>query len=238
MKLKVVSRISVLLLVIGMLTLAFNVQKVESEPVPLLSLEPNKYTVRVGDSFNVSINIWNVTDMYGCEVKLGYNLSVLHAVRVYPTDITDDAHVWVPVNSTGNFNFDKHPVINNTRTYAPDHAYVWIGVGGFAIFNGSGAVFIIEFTAIGARNSSLHLWDTEVADHLADPIVHACTDGWVLVIGVGDVNGDMTVNVLDLILVLINVGPVPPKPPECDINCDDKVNVLDIILCLVNAGPV
>jgi len=64
------------------------------------------------------------------------------------------------------------------------------------------------------------------------------TDGWFLVIGVGDVNGDMTVNVLDLILVLINVGPVPPKPPECDINCDDKVNVLDIILCLVNAGPV
>ena len=183
MKLKAVSGIIVLLLVIGMLTLAFNVQTVESEPVPLLSLEPNKYTVQVGHSFNVSINIWNVTDMYGCEAKLGYNLSLLHAVRVYPTDITDDTSVWIPVNSTGNFNFDKHPVINNTRTYAPNYSYIWIAAFGFTIFNGNGAVFKIEFTAIGAGSSTLHLWDTEVADHLADPIVHDTLDGSINIFG-------------------------------------------------------
>ena len=185
---KAVSRIIVLLLVIVMLTLALNIQTVESESVPLLSLEPKEYTVQVGDSFNVSINIWNVTDMGGCAVKLGYNLSVLHAVRVYPTDITDDAYGWLPVNSTGNFNFDKHPVINNTRTYAPDHAYVWIAAYGFTIFNGSGAVFKIEFTAIGSGNFTLDLWDTVVADHLGNPIVHDTLDGSINIL-FGEVGG-------------------------------------------------
>ena len=63
-------------------------------------------------------------------------------------------------------------------------------------------------------------------------------DGWVKVTGVGDVNADYVVNVLDVILVLINVGPVPPKPPECDINGDNTIDVLDVILVLVNLGPV
>jgi len=50
----------------------------------------------------------------------------------------------------------------------------------------------------------------------------------------GDVNGDLKVNILDVILVATNSGPVPPRPPECDVNGDDKVDVLDIIL-VVNA---
>jgi hypothetical protein len=62
--------------------------------------------------------------------------------------------------------------------------------------------------------------------------------GGGVVTGVGDVNGDLVVNVLDVILALVNAGSVPPKPPECDVNCDNTINVLDLILCLVNAGPV
>jgi len=204
MKGKVITGIVLSLLLTGMLTLAFNVQTVESESLPLLSLEPREYTVQVGDSFNVSINIWNVTDMYGCEAKLGYNLSVLHAVRVYPTDITDDATVWLPINATMHFNFDKHPVINNTRTYAPDYAYVWIAAGGFTVSNGNGAVFKIEFTAIGAGNSILHLWETEVIDHLADPIVHDTLDGSINIFGeVGGIY--IPVNKLELLAPYIGL---------------------------------
>ena len=64
------------------------------------------------------------------------------------------------------------------------------------------------------------------------------TDGWVIVTGIGDVNGDYVVNVLDVISAIVNMGPVPPKPPECDVNCDGSINVLDVILCIVNAGPI
>lgn len=71
-----------------------------------------------------------------------------------------------------------------------------------------------------------------------DTMDNTLIDGWVRITGVGDVNGDSTVNVLDIILVLINVGPVPPKPPQCDINGDNKIDVLDLILVLINVGPV
>ena len=52
----------------------------------------------------------------------------------------------------------------------------------------------------------------------------------------GDVNGDGVVNISDVILVCINLGPVPPMPPICDVNCDGSVNVLDVIFVNNNLG--
>lgn len=51
-----------------------------------------------------------------------------------------------------------------------------------------------------------------------------------------DVNGDGVVNVIDIQLCCINMGPVPPKPPQCDVNQDGVVNIIDIILCTNNMG--
>ena len=141
-------------------------------------------------NFNITVNIFNVTDMKGCAVKLGYNNTLLEAIKVYPTDITDDTEIWLPNNATGVFNFDKHPTINNTRTYAPDYAYVWVNASGFTFFSGSGAVFTVEFHIIKApprynvmfpENKSvscvLDLYETEVLDLVADPIDHYVEDG-------------------------------------------------------------
>jgi len=52
----------------------------------------------------------------------------------------------------------------------------------------------------------------------------------------GDVNGDLKVNILDVILVAKNFGPVPPSPPECDIDGNGNVSVRDLILCASNMG--
>ena len=60
---------------------------------------------------------------------------------------------------------------------------------------------------------------------------------WVKVKKIGDVNNDGTVNVIDIILCCINMGPAPPKPIQCDINGDGTVNVIDIILACINMGP-
>jgi len=62
------------------------------------------------------------------------------------------------------------------------------------------------------------------------------TDGWVVVTRKGDVNGDGSTNVIDIILCCINMGPAPPNPPEYDVNGDGTVNVTDILLCCVNMG--
>jgi len=66
-----------------------------------------------------------------------------------------------------------------------------------------------------------------------DTTDNTCTC-WVVVTRIGDVNGDGEVNIIDILLCCINMGPVPPMPPECDVNGDGEVNIIDILLCCVN----
>ena len=151
-------------------------------------------------NFNISVDVFNVTNMKGCQVMVGYNASLLHAIRVYPTDITDDATDWIPVDADMRFHWDAHPTINNTRTYAPDYAYVWVGAWGFTLFSGNGSVFTIEFHIIKApprelvtepENKSVScaldlfiMYDDtvypdeiELLDSTGDFIVHTVNDG-------------------------------------------------------------
>ncbi|NQU68296.1 MAG: hypothetical protein HQ510_10170 [Candidatus Marinimicrobia bacterium] len=60
--------------------------------------------------------------------------------------------------------------------------------------------------------------------------------------GTGDVNGDGTVNVLDVVMavgiVLENITPTPDQFFEADVNCDNSINVLDIVFIVnIIVGP-
>jgi PKD repeat protein len=142
-------------------------------------------------NFNVTVNIFNVTSMKGCNIKLGYNASLIQALRAYPTAITASATKWLPINSSGYFNFNKNPVINNTRVdTATGLEYVWISAWAFTPFTGSGSLFTIMFQIIEApprhtvtvpTNASvsciLHLFGTEILDPSANEISHYDDDG-------------------------------------------------------------
>lgn len=74
-------------------------------------------------------------------------------------------------------------------------------------------------------------------DGVGDTLLpHQGVDWYPLMRVRGDVNGDDIVDNSDLILVVINLGPVPPKPSECDTNGDIMVSVLDIIIVAINLG--
>jgi len=98
---------------------------------------------------------------------------------------------------------------------------------------------IITFTwnAIGipygkyviTANATVVPGETDTADNTFE-------DGWVVVTKVGDVNGDGYVSGADIVNVLINLGPVPPKPPECDVNGDGVISGADIVITLINLG--
>jgi len=202
-ELKVKSIVLLALLLVFHMMVISSILRVNSE------FPSNKPTVSVGDylffttanltctRFNVSVSVYNVTDMWGFGIKLGYNMSQLEAIRVYPGAIpkTIGTYDWVPKNATSQFNPTGPPTINNTRLYAPDYAYVWAG---FLLtlgksFTGSGEALIIEFHIVQApprevvpepKNRSiscvLDLWDTELYDSFADPISHNADDGLYL----------------------------------------------------------
>ena len=69
-----------------------------------------------------------------------------------------------------------------------------------------------------------------------DPDDNTLNDGVVQVLRLADVNGDGKVSGSDIVLVLINLGSIPPSPPKCDINGDGAVSGADLVLTLINLG--
>jgi hypothetical protein len=146
-------------------------------------------------NFTIDVNITDVTDMGGFGFLLDYDPYVLEAIRVYPTNITQDATKWLPVDENGTFHWDAWPTIDNTI------GRVFIAAWGFTPFTGSGTVFRINFTAEAEGNSTLDLFyrakvgeeagtpiyeiypdSVEVLDSWADPINNNAIDGSVTVL--------------------------------------------------------
>jgi len=88
-----------------MLTLAFNVQQAESDPLPQIFLDPSQYSARLDAFFTIKVNVSEVTDYYGFDMWLHYNNTIIERVnitvdgpgQVAPTDpghrITTDVSV-------------------------------------------------------------------------------------------------------------------------------------------------
>ena len=168
-----------------------------TDPATVVSLVLPPEDPEPGESLLINVTIADVTDMVGIQIMLGYNNTVLHAKRVYPTDITDDATDWLPVNESIVYNPDRHPTINNTRTYAPNYSYVWVGAGGFTSYTSpdpytQDPVFTINFTAIAMGNCTLDVFimyddtiypdEVELLDSMYDPIEHEVVDESVTVV--------------------------------------------------------
>lgn len=52
----------------------------------------------------------------------------------------------------------------------------------------------------------------------------------------GDVNRDKKVNILDLVMVAQNLGPVPPDKSHLDVNADGNINILDLVFVAQSLG--
>ncbi len=94
---------------------------------------------------------------------------------------------------------------------------------------------VLDYSGVWGIMPTLYAWE---AEHLLNseeyPIfqqILALAGGYEHRYGLnGDINGDGTVNVLDLMLVGQNVGAMPLSQPQADINGDGLVNILDLIL--------
>jgi len=109
----------------------------------------------------------------------------------------------------------------------------------FAPATGSGGAVIatITFKALSYISTSPYTTTIEITDAKAfGSEIPVETEDGKFRLKIGDVNADLNVSGADIVLVLINLGTVPPKPTECDINNDNNVSGADIVLVLINLG--
>ena len=74
---RVVSGTMLVLLLTGMLTLAFSLQPVKAEPETRLYVDPPIATAAPGETFEVDINVANVEMLYAWYFLLSWNSSLL-----------------------------------------------------------------------------------------------------------------------------------------------------------------
>jgi len=159
MKLKAVSGIMLSLLLIGMLTLAFNIQTIEAEPEVRVYLDPEVSHAAIGQTFSVNISIANVTDLYGYEFKLFWNNTLLNCIQTVNTPPAGWNYV------------SYYPGLQ--QNYNSTHARYHRGVCAFppsTPFDGGTILAILTFQVLEVGDCVLDLCDVILGDSSAEVI--------------------------------------------------------------------
>jgi hypothetical protein len=106
----------------------------------------------------------------------------------------------------------------------------------------SSIIIIFAWSTIGITKGSYTI--SAIADTVADETSTADNtfiDGVVVVTILGDINGDLKVDIKDLVLVIKHFGSYPANPakpwnPNADVNCDERVDIKDLVLVIKHFG--
>jgi hypothetical protein len=117
-----------------------------------------------------------------------------------------------------------------------------IGTQHLTLANGNSITITFTWNTTGFAKGNYSVWA------YAWPVLgekdktdNTYTDGWVVVTILGDINGDLKVDIKDLVLVIKYFGSYPGHPtkswnPNADINCDNKVDIKDLVLVIKHYG--
>jgi hypothetical protein len=154
-----------------------------SESVTTIKVDPARkefWAYSVGQEFTVAVRILDVTNLYGFDLRLGWNTTILecvsHSVRV-PKNTYADGILYNPAVQI------KDQVDATEGTYVI--AYASSGVA--PSFNGSGTVFTMTFKIIYQPVEPepfitiLRLYETDLSNPIADPIAHTSENGTVAI---------------------------------------------------------
>ena len=124
----------------------------------IVRAQPSTSTPHVGETFTVSVIIENVQNLYGIDMALSWNDSVLEVQSV-------DLRLGVESHPDGVLHEDSNAEIYIVENGVSQSQYILVAtsVGPASSFNGSGTIVNITFNATTVGKSTLDL-TTELAD--------------------------------------------------------------------------
>jgi hypothetical protein len=140
-----------------------------------VSVVPAQNAVNVGDTLTVNVTISSVQNLYGIDVTVNWNSSVLQILKV-----TD----WLGVESYARGVLHETPsypveiAVNDTSQETGTYQIVATSQGAAGPFSGSGTIATLTFNVTGTGQSTIDLV-SELADHPAigetnsEPIAHS-----------------------------------------------------------------
>ena len=175
MKGKAVSVIMPSLLLIGMLTMAFNLKIAQASPETIIYVDPQSIidTSKVpGTTFSVDIRITDVAKLRAFQFRLNWTGPLLNV-----TDVVEG-----PFLKTGGPTFFIRKIWNTPDPVGvSDYIYVvntHFGDKMLEGVSGSGLLATVTFLVEATGASTLHLYDTMVVNRYLEHIPHTLEDGY------------------------------------------------------------
>lgn len=142
-----------------------------------LFLEPSSQTVSaIGDSFTVNVSIADVSNLYGYQLQLFYNSTLMNGTQVTEGPFLNESGGVQPF-------FDVETFTDN---YNSTYGVVFVVCtlqGGVLGVNGGGVLITVQFKAVSKGNSvPLYLADVKLSDPNASPISYDLSGGTVTVV--------------------------------------------------------
>ena len=162
-------------------TSPFQTVMVEASNGTIVKVEPHTSFARVGEQFTINITVINVQNLYGIEIILYWNASILDIINV-------DVRLGVESHPEGVL-YEPVEIVQN-ETFQPQGKYVLAGLSAAPepplppSFNGSGTIVILTFNVTGAGRCELNL-ETKLVSNIIPPgstsaalIEHNVVDGF------------------------------------------------------------
>ncbi|HLC66073.1 MAG TPA: cohesin domain-containing protein, partial [Candidatus Nanoarchaeia archaeon] len=177
----------------------------------------------------VPITIASASGVYGFQLSLNYNPAVLR----YESVATGSY-----LSSDGNSVFSAAVDASISGIVK---SIVATRTGGTAAPTASGTLTELTFTVIGEGTSPLSLSTAVLSSTSAIPLPVTVVDASITPLRklLGDITGDCTVNIFDLVSVGRNFGTQTGDSgysAEVDLNSDGVINILDLVLVARNFG--
>ncbi len=153
-----ISLLAVLTLVVAFIIFYINTIR----PTTELYTDPQTISGTVGQDFAIDLRISNVANLYGWQLKLRWNTTILNLVNA-----TEGAFL----KSRGGTFFDL-------ATNETDHVVLYCTLLGDLLgVNGSGVLATVWFQAKEKGRSELHFYDTVLVNSSEETITHTVRDG-------------------------------------------------------------
>jgi hypothetical protein len=161
---------ALLLLPLGLVAVAYlTMNQLSDSSGTIVFVSPHVVNVAVNQTFHVTINISDISDLYGWEFKLGYNNSLLELVNV----------------TEGSFLNSSRDTYFVQKNMSAD-GYVLAGctsLRNVAGADGNGTLATVEFRAKKLGSCTLDLYDTKLVNSAKQLIEHDEIDGTVTATG-------------------------------------------------------
>jgi hypothetical protein len=176
---------------VTLLLLSVSMVKVDAQQTKIY-VNPKSSTVSdIGDVFTVKVTIADVTDLYGFELKLGYNTTILDIEKTTIQPFLNEPNYVI----FDEMNEDEGWYLLAVTSWAPA-----------APKSGGGTLAEITFKATGIGNCTLDLYDVKLANSTAGLIPHQAINGEVTTLEQPDDSSEpfSLVNVAIVIVVAVS----------------------------------